>query len=833
MSSSSPQSPAVNPRGTAHSLRQWGEHLLRDATFALRTLRRTPGYTAVALLTLALGIGANLALFTVIKGVLLAPLANDRTGRVLVLAQERQPLGLDGMGFSVRELDHYRRDVASLEAISEHHSMTFNLLGEGDPEEVRTGVVDHRFFDMLGIAPVLGRGFTEAEDRGAADAVMVLSHGYWQTRFGGDPRVLGRTLRMNGRVHTVIGVLPPFTPYPSDDDIYVPTSQCPVRSSDAFKTNQNARMMTAFGRMPSDVTIARVRDDLAASALRLAEGDRQAYPANAGHTALAEPVKEALIAHARPPLLLVLGATMIVLLITCANVASLTLARASHRETELAVRAALGAGRVRLIAQLLTESVVLSLVGGALGLVIAWAGHRWLVAYAARFTARAGEATLDAGILPAAILLSLVTGLAFGILPALRAHRRVFGTLRESTGATAVGRKLRLQRALVVGQLAFTFVMLTGAGLLARSVLRLQQTDMGIVTENVLTMRVVTAIGTYATVPERDRLWNGILERVRGLPQVAAAAVATLAPLDNQGNFSGLLAVVGKPDGRFRVQQRFVSPDYFRATGIPVLEGRVFDDRDGPDAPDVVIVNRTFARTILAGGPALGARVMGCDNGGQCDAKDTALVVGIVGDSRQSDLETEPSAEIYAPGRQGFYGQNLLIRTTGDPTSIAKQVVGFVRQVDPDLPVEDIRTLEEIKTGALAPRRLTATLIAIFASLALFITLAGVVGLTSYAVSQRSQEMAVRMAMGAEGRDVLGLVLRESLMLILAGLALGLVGTVALRGLLRGFVFGIEATDPLTVASAALVFLVCSMLGCYLAARRVTRIDPALLLKPA
>jgi predicted permease len=809
------------------------EDLLRDASFAVRTLRRNPSYTVVALITLALGIGANVALFSVINGILLAPLANDRTGRVLVLAQQRQPLGLDHMGFSVRELDHYRREIGSLEAISEHHTMTFNLLGEGEPEEVKTGVVDHQFFDMMGITPVLGRGFTEAEDRGAADAVIVLSHAYWQSRFGGDPKVLGRTLRMNGRVHTVVGVLPPFTPYPSNDDIYVPTSQCPVRSSAGFKNNPNARMMDAFGRMPAGASFAVVQQDLSASAARLAREDPTNYPAHVGHAIVAKPVKEALVSGARPQLLFLLGATLFVLLIACANVASLTLARASQRETEMAVRVALGAGRARLLTQLLTESVVLALAGGALGLLIAWAGHSWLVAYAARFTPRAGDASLDATVLPATLAIALLTGLAFGTLPALRAHRRVFGAIRESTGATAVGRKLRLQRALVVGQLAFTFMLLTGAGLLARSVLRLAQTDVGFVTENVLTMRVVTAIGTYPTIPERDRLWNGILERVRSLPQVVSAAVATIAPLDNQGNFSGLLAVVGQPDGRYRAETRFVSPDFFRTTGIPLVQGRAFDDRDGPDAPPVVIVNRTFARTILSGREPIGAQLLGCDNSGKCDEKQILTVVGIVGDSRQGGIEAEPAAELYAPGRQSFHGQNLLIRTTGDPTRIAKQVVGFVRQVDPDLPVEDIRTLDEIKTGALAPRRLTATLVALFAGVALLVTLAGVVGLTSYSVNQRRQEMAVRMAMGAEARDVLGLVLRESLTLIAAGLALGLIGTIALRGLLRGFVFGIEATDPLTMVAVGGLFLVCAMTGCYVAARRVTTVDPALLLRPA
>lgn len=808
--------------------------LLRDAAFAVRTLRRNPGYTIVALLTLALGIGANVALFSVINGVLLAPLSNDRTGRVLVLRQQRQPIGLTRMGFSVRELDRYRREVTSLEAISEHHSMTFNLLGEGEPEEVRTGVVDHTFFDMMGITPVLGRGFTEAEDRGAADAVIVLSHAYWQSRFGGDPKVLGRTLRMNGRVHTVVGVLPPFTPYPSNDDIYVPVSQCPVRSSEGFKNNVNARMMDAFGRMPSATERGAVEQQLAATAARLTQEDPTNYPAHVGHAAVAEPVKEALVAGVRPPLLLLLGATMFVLLIACANVASLTLARANHRETELAVRAALGASRGRLLTQLLTESVVLALAGGAAGLILGLAAHDSLAAYAARFTPRANESSsLDASVFLFTLGASIVTGLAFGILPALRAHRRVFGTLRESTGATAVGRKLRLQRALVIGQLAFTFVLLTGAGLLARSVLRLEQTDMGLVTENVLTMRVVTAIGTYTTVQERDRLWEGILERVRALPEVTSAAVATIAPLDGRNSLSQLFAVMGQADGRYRAQQRFVSPDYFRTTGIPLVQGRMFDDRDGPDAEQVIIVNQTFARTILGGRDPIGAQLYGCDNRGTCDTKQLLKVVGVVGDSRQSGLENEPPAELYAPGRQSFHGQNLLIRTTGDPSRIAKQVVAFVRQVDPDLPVEDIRTLDEIKRGALAPRRLTATLVGIFAGVALLVTLAGVIGLTSYSVSQRRQEMAVRMAMGAEGRDVLTLVLRESFVLIASGLALGLIGTIALRGLLRGFVFGIEATDPLTMVSVGAVFLVCAMLGCYVAARRVTRVDPALLLKPA
>jgi putative ABC transport system permease protein len=823
----------------------WLEDFVSDLRFAARTLASSPAYAALVVLTLGLGIGANSAIFSVINGVLLKPLANADGEHLVVLRQKQQRQGGTSLlGFSPLDLADFRDQLRTVDAVVEFHNMTFNLIGQGEPEEVRAGVVDSRFFDVMGVTPILGRGFTEEEDRIGRDAVMVLSDGYWHRRFGGDPSIVGKTFQMNGRVHTVVGVLPRFT-LPIDSDIYVPTSQCPVRSSASVKSNRSARMMTAFARLKPEAGLTELQNESALVASRLAGRYPEAYPAELGHTATARMLKEALIANARSTLVMLLGAVGFVLLVSCANVANLTLARLSRREKELAIRSGLGAGRGRLLRQLLTESTLLAVIGGALGLVLAYVGIDLLRAYAGQFTPRASEVRIDITVLAFTAGISLITGIVFGAGAALTVRHRVFGVLREVARASSSLRTRRLRSGLVVGQLALAFILLSGAGLLVRSFIILRDVDTGVVAQNVLALRVVMPMESYQKVGEQKKRWLPILERVNQQPEVMSSAAASLAPLRG-GNLSGAsdarenlpsagFEIEGRPTtpgARPRAQFRHVTPAYFRTVGIPLLRGRVFAETDSTDQPRVCVINQTFARTQFGRSEPLGARLIPCDPQARCRPDAALEIVGVVGDVRDAGLETEPAAEIYAAAYQsGFFGEHLLVRSTGDPFQLARRIVGFVHDVDPNLPVEDIQTLETIRRNSLAPRRLTTALLTIFAAIALVVTTAGIVGVTAFSVSQRRHEIGVRMALGADRARVLRLIAGESLCFVIVGLAVGFAGTLAFGSLMRGLVWGITPTDPTTLLAVSVLFLIVAALASVLPARRATLVDPVIALR--
>ncbi|HEX8184314.1 MAG TPA: ABC transporter permease, partial [Blastocatellia bacterium] len=513
------------------------EALLQDLRYGLRILIKNPGFTVIAILTLALGIGANTAIFSVIYGVLMRPLPYQ-DGDYLVHIRQQAPLArVDNMRFSVKEINDYREQNQSLEGIVEHHSMAFILLGLDEPQRVQTGVVSANFFDLLGVKPLLGRTFVAGDDERGADAVLVLSHKYWQKAHGGDPAIIGKAFKMNDRVHTVIGVLPPIPQYPNEEDVYMPTSACPTRSSDDFCANRNARMMSAFGRLKPGMPVEQAQADLSAIANNLQNQYPDSYPANRGYAARVAPLQEELTRQARPTLLILLGTAGLVLLIACANVANLTLARLMRREREMAVRAALGAGRGRLIRQLLTESTLLSLLGGVLGLLLAAGGLHLLVAFAARFTTRASEISIDASVLLFTLVISVATGLAFGLMPAFTSEKNFTASLKEGSGRTTAGAaRQRVRNLLIVAQVAVSFMLLIGAGLMMRSLFKLQQVSPGYNPENVLAMRL-----TKYNTAEQDRdFFNRVLEKIKNQPGVISTSLASTYPMNPQGNTNGL-----------------------------------------------------------------------------------------------------------------------------------------------------------------------------------------------------------------------------------------------------------------------------------------------------
>ena len=579
------------------------DHLLRDLRFGARTLLKNRWFTLLAVLTLALGIGANTAIFSLIDGVLLKPLPYTNGDR-LVLVREAAPLaGRANVNVSIQELYDYRAQTHAFDALVEYHQMNFDLLQRGEPDRVNVGVVSHDFFNVLGISPILGRTFAAADDALGADAVLIISYSYWQTKFGGDPAIVGQVFQMNDRPHTVVGVLPNVPHYPQENDVYMPVSACPFRAAAEKTLAQNRRNfgLTVFGRLKTGVSDAQASQDVDVVCGRFVRENPTTYRPGSGFTATTLPVRDALTRGARPMLLILLATTGLVLLIACANVANLTLARLLRRDRELAVRTALGAGRVQLVRQLLTESLLLSLAGGALGLVFATSTLSMLTSFVARFTARTGEIAIDPWVLGFTLLVSVVTGMVFGTFPALSSRVDLVNAMKQgSRGAgTSTGGR-RLQNGLIVAQVAVSVVLLVGAGLLLASFVRLQKVDPGYRSDHVLAAEAFTNFSRYPNVDAQLRFYQPVLDRLQHEPGVVAAAVTNAVPLSASTPFANPFTIEGRAtddvNKRPTADVRVITPDYFKALGIPLVTGRTFSDRDHKDAPAVALINKTMLR---------------------------------------------------------------------------------------------------------------------------------------------------------------------------------------------------------------------------------------------
>jgi putative ABC transport system permease protein len=817
----------------------WGvrflETLAQDVKYGARSLRRNPGFTAVVALTLGLGIGANTAVFSVVRGVLLRPLPYGNGHQLVALHQPAAAAGIQDIGFSVKEVKDYASLTPSLEDVVEYHSMNFTLLGGAEPQRVRTGVVSAQFFRLLGVEPILGRTFRDGEDALGAEAVLVLSHSYWQQKLGGDPSVLGRTFEMNDRVHTVVGVLPPLPGYPDENDVYMPASACPFRSRPSVLENRQIRGYQAFARVKPGVPLDRAQADVAMITERLKKEYPDAYPDGLDPTSTLVPVREEMVKDARPTLLVLLGTVGLVLLIACANVANLTLARLSDRGRELGVRAALGAGRGRLLRQLLTESTLLALLGGGLGLVVAVLTRHALVQFAARFTPRAEEVQIDGTVLAFTLGATVLTGLLVGSLPGLPAFERLARALAGDGRTTAGRTRQRLRGALAVSQLALSFMLLIGAALMLRSFAKLQQVDAGFRSENVLTMTIDLNWSKYTT-PEhradRERLlkvFEPLWERVRGIPGVVTAGTAWTFPLNSSFSSNGTYMLEGvHQEGQALPTAEFrgASPEYFEALGVPVMQGRVFDAHDREGAEGVVVVSRGLAQRRFGAEDPLAKRIS-IDEG-----KTWSRVVGVVGDVRQTGLAQDPPDVVYLPFAQfpGFTS-TLFVRTIGDPRAVADGVRKEVGALDPQAVVSNVRTLETIRHEALASPRLTAFLLGLFAFVALAISAAGLAGVLAYSVSQRTREIGIRMALGAAPESVLQMLLGQGMVSVGIGLLVGLVGALGLSRLVSGLLFGVAPTDPMCFAGSAIVLVIVALVASFLPARRATGIDPMLALR--
>jgi len=810
------------------------EALWQDLRYGLRILLKNPGFTAVAVLTLALGIGANTAIFSVIYGVLMRPLPYQDGDRLVVLRQQAPLARVENVPFSVKEITDYRERNQTLAAVVEYHAMAFILLGRAEPERVQTGVVSANFFDVLGVKPLLGRTFLPSDDERGADAVLVLSYKYWQQSHGGDPNIVGKTFKMNDRVHTVVGVLPPIPQYPNENDVYMSTSACPTRSSDRFIANRNARMMSVFCRLKPGVPLPQAQADIATVASNFPKEYPDSYPKSRGYGAMLAPLQEELTRQAKPTFLILLGTAGLVLLIACANVANLTLARLMRREREMAIRAALGAGQGRLIRQMLTESTLLALAGGSLGLLFAAGGLSLLIAFAARFTTRAGEISIDSSVLLFTLGISVVTGLTFGLLPAFSSKQNLVAGLKEGTSRSTAGAAgQRLRSLLIIAQVAVSFMLLIGAGLMLRSLVKLQRVNPGFDPERVLVLGLSPNWSKYRTAQQFRDFHLQLLEKVKPQPGVLSAAVASTYPLNPTriANGPGRLSyqIEGRPPAQGELAPHAdncaVTPDYFQTIRTPLVRGRMFTEMDNDKAPLVAIINQSMARHRWGDEDPVGKRI-------SFDRGETwVTIVGLVGDVKQYGLGSEVVDVIYAPLAQNPAGGSLLVRTVADPMGLARLLTKAVHEFDPETAVTNVQTLEQVRTESLASPRLTTSLITLFGALALIITAAGVAGVMALSVSQRTRELGIRLALGATQGSVLRLVVRQGMSLVLVGLVLGIVGALALTRVMSALLFAIEPTDPLTFLAVSLVLAAVAAVACLMPARRVTSIDPMLALR--
>lgn len=801
----------------------------QDCAYAFRIMRSNKGYTAVAIVTLALGIGANSAIFSVVHSVLLEPLPYKDGQQLIFIKAEASKVGTDDIQWSAPEIMDYRAQTKTLASLVEYHHMAFTLYGHGDPDRVTTGVVSWNYFETLGVAPILGRTFQSKDDQIGAPAVILLSNEYWRNKFGADPKVVGKTFEMNDRVHTVIGVLPPIPQYPVKDAVYMPTSDCPFRSSKAMREDRDMRMMEVFARTKPGVSLARTQADLSMIAARLRAEYSKSYPEKYGYAVVASSLKTNLTEAAQPTLLILLAAAGFVLLIACANVANLTLSRMAKRERELAVRTALGAGRSRLLRQLLTESFILAFIGGLFGLFLAYASLGVLTNFASRLSPRASEVRIDSGVLLFTLLAAMGATLVFGTISAVFSRVNLASGLKEGA-ATASGtrHRNRIRGFLIVSQVAFSFMLLIGAGLMLRSLFKMLEVNPGFVPQRVLAMRVDLNWSKYQTPQQIRDAAKKILLRAGEQPGVSSVALSSTYPLEadvlSGGPNNGEFQIEGRPLAPNEVpplaDTAEVSPDYFRVLGIPLIAGREFTESDNDKSEFVAIINQAMQRRFWPQGDAIGKRIS--PNNG----KRWYQIVGIVGDVRDLGLDHAPMLQVYGAEAQSGMASTLLVHGTADPAGLVRQLTRAVHDVDPGIAVSDVVTLNQALAESVASPRTTATLLGVFAALALLIATTGIGGIMALTVSQRVKEIGIRIALGAQPSRVLLMVLRRGLLLAVIGIAAGLVGALALTGLVKSLLFEVTPTDPLTYAIVALVFLAAALLAGYLPARRAASIDP-------
>ncbi len=801
---------------------------LQDSRYALRILLRSPGFTLVAVMALALGIGANSAIFSIVNAVILKPLPYEKPEQLVQLWMRFTGIGIpnDQNWVSAPEFVDLQHNQ-SLSHIAAISSASFNINISGTPERIDSAVVSTSFFPMLGVQAEIGRVFLPEEGQAGREHVVLLSDGLWRRRFGADPAAAGRKLVMNGQSYVIVGVLPRDFQLPSDAEVWTPLVF--VRD-DLSPNNRGSHGLQVIARIKPGLTLEQARADMETLSYRIIE-EHPEYPYRQfNFRVLMIPLLEQQVGDIKTALWVLMSAVGLVLLIACANVANLLLVRASSREREIAVRQALGVSRWRLIRQLLTESVILGMMAGVIGLFLGYWALRLLIALSATSFPRVAEAHMDIRVLAFTLLVSVATGILFGLAPAFSSRHVTHDALKEGgRGGTAGTGSQRLRGVLVVAEMALSLTLLVGAGLLIRSFLRLQDVDTGFRTDGVLTMRIALPSQKYFK-PEQTRVfYRDLMDRIRRLPGVDAAGGVTGLPLTGTG-WSGTTTVdtqaVQPQDTTPEADQRPVLPGYFETMAIPLVRGRYFDQRDSEAAAPVAIIDESMAKTYWPNEDPIGKRIK---QGGRQSRQPWRTIVGVVRHVRYRTLESPSRVEFYWPYDQTSFplgGMSLAIHTASDPRSLAGVVQRQVLAIDPDQPVYRIRTMAELASESMARRRLSMFLLAIFAGIALALAAVGIYGIMSYSVAQRAHEVGIRMALGARSADVVRMVLGQSLWLTVAGILAGLAGSLALTNFLSSLLFNIKATDPVTFLLVALILALVALVASFVPAYRATTVDP-------
>jgi putative ABC transport system permease protein len=797
------------------------ETIISDIRQGIRTLLKRPAFTALAVITLALGIGATTAIFSVVNGLLLRPLPYRDDQRLITLGQSNRKTGVAREGVSPANFLDWREQARSFAGVAAAEQWGFTLTDYGEPEGMKGSVVTKGFFEILGTNALVGRTLLPEDYENNAQ-VVVISHGLWQRRFGGDPQIIGRKLTLNDEPTTVVGVMPTEFDYPANRELWAPREG---RPSDP--QNRGGSLFRVIGRLRTDVALEQAQQEMNGIAAQLG---RQYPQTNTDVDAVVVPLREQLVGHVRLALYILFGVVSLVLLIACANVASLQLVRSSERQREFAVRAALGASGKRLLQQLLTESLLLSLAGGLGGVLLSKALIRVIVAISPS-TLPLTQISLNPMVLLFAAGVSLMTALIFGLTPAIQASRiNLQIVLRGGRSETAGRRRQRVRQVLVVSEIALALVVLVGAGLLVRSFVTLLHTDPGFTPDKGLALEV-----SLGRLPAAERIVfvDQVLERVSTLPGVQSVAVSSALPFhENQVALPSPIKISGRPTGPTGSEPIALmiraSEGYFRALGVPLLQGRLFDQRDRGNAPPVVLVNETMARRLWPAATPLGQKISFTAVGQNM----TAEIIGVVGAVRPTGFDSEPRPEFYLHYPQSPAGLvTVFVRTAGDPASLLPAVKAEIREGNRNQAFLSVYTIAQLVDKTTAQRRFNLLWLGAFAVLALVLATVGLYGLISFSTAQRTKEIGVRMALGAQQGDVLKLVMREGLGLALIGVALGLVTVAAASRLMKSLLFGVAATDPLTFASVALLLTFVALFACYIPARRATRVDPLVALR--
>ena len=804
---------------------------LHDLKFAVRSLWRAKGLSATVVLTLALGIGANAAIFSVVRGVLLRPLVNRDEDRLIYIRQSAPGIGAENTTFSVPEIQDLKAGLKSIPSLGDFSTIGFTMVGLGEPHVVRAGVVSGSYFEVMGLRPVLGRLLNAGDDGPNAAGAAVLTHRFWMTSLKGDPSVIGKTVRLGTRSATIVGVLEPSVPYPSETELIANVVTSPHHMSATMVTGREHRMTELFGRLAPGVTLESALAELKSVHKAMVSVHPETYKASADYRVNAVKLRDQITERARTVLLVLLAASALIFVIACSNVANLILARSVRRESELAVRAALGAGAGALRRTLLAESLVLCVSGAVIGVAIARPMVDVLAHYAARFSVRALDLTLDASLLWVGVALAMTASVLLAFVPRLPASRTSHGFGLSNGGIRTTGTATRRLRAFAVVQIAASFVLLAGAGMLIRALLALQATNPGF---NTGVLAVNVPIPSFGRTPDQIRdMYHQIIRKTSEVPGVERVALGSTVPWRDTGqtgpglqfNVEGRTRVPGEDDPR--AKSRSVSPGFFAALGVPLLDGRDFTDADRSGAERVVIVSASLAQRLFPGQDAINRHLMWTDPLTKFInlSIEPRRIIGVAADINDETIEPTHSMIVYHPVEQEFGGGRLFVHARTDPYALVPTITRIVRDMATDAPVERAATLDDVRAEVLAPNRLNAIVFGGFAAVALAISIVGVAGVLAFSVSGRIREFGIRLAVGSQPRHLLTGVLSEGAVMATVGILAGAIGGLALARIIASYVQNVQLPGPLPVLAAAALLLVAAVVASMLPAARAARVD--------